>query len=707
MRNAFLFIRANVLFTLTGAAVLWVMVIPLASATSPAADEMAEAQKWAAAEFGEGTSELRQEGNSTSHAEPFFSFTCNGRTSAEVLKTWTVQRTRRLLDEKRTQHTLTYRDPGTGVVLRCAGIQYHDFPTVEWTLYFRNAGDKETPILADICPLDIQIEATAAQGGAKPAGEFRLHHHIGSPCSVEDYRPLEAVLARGTAKRITAAGGRPTNSHLSYFNLQRPGDGGLIIVVGWPGQWAADFLCDEAGRLRIRAGQEQARFKLLPGEEIRTPLMVLQFWKGDRLRAQNIWRRWMLAHNVPRLGGKLPPLLLSASSSYYFDTMYRADSASQKFFFDRYWEEGMKLDYWWMDAGWYPCDPIGWPKTGTWEVDTRRFPNGLREISDYIQPKGAKTIVWFEPERVHAGTWLAEHHPEWILGGAKGGLFNLGNPEAWAWLVNHVDKLLVEQRIGLYRQDFNIDPLTKWRAADAPDRQGMTEIKHVMGYLAYWDELRRRHPEMLIDTCASGGRRNDLETLRRSVPLLRSDHLQPGISQQCHTYGIASWMPYFGQPMQDVWDNLYLMRSGLCPELTLRFDMRKKQRDYTLARRLVNHWRQFGRYFLGDYYPLTPYSQDRKVWMAWQFDCPETGEGLVQAFRREESPEASARPRLAGLDSNATYTLTNLDIAGALEMTGRELLETGLPIRIPDQSGAVIIIYAKKQVPINKKERGS
>lgn len=94
--------------------------------------------------------------------------------------------------------------------------------------------------------------------------------------------------------------------------------------------------------------------------------------------------------------------------------------------------------------------------------------------------------------------------------------------------------------------------------------------------------------------------------------------LQPGISQQCHTYGIASWMPYFGQPMQDVWDNLYLMRSGLCPELTLRFDMRKKERDYTLARRLVDHWRQFGRYFVGDYYPLTPYSQDKKVWMAWQ-----------------------------------------------------------------------------------------
>ena len=69
-----------------------------------------------------------------------------------------------------------------------------------------------------------------------------------------------------------------------------------------------------------------------------------------------------------------------------------------------------------------------------------------------------------------------------------------------------------------------MDPLAYWRAADVPDRQGITEIRYVTGLLAYWDELRRRRPDMLIDTCASGGRRNDLETLRRAVPLWRSDY---------------------------------------------------------------------------------------------------------------------------------------------------------------------------------------
>jgi alpha-galactosidase len=130
---------------------------------------------------------------------------------------------------------------------------------VEWTLYFQNTGDKDTPLLADICPLDIEVAATAVRHRAKPNGEFRLHHHIGSPCSVDDYRPLETILASGTTKRITAAGGRPTNSDLSYFNVQRPGDGGLIIVIGWPGQWAANFQCGveaacESGPVRKQRG---------------------------------------------------------------------------------------------------------------------------------------------------------------------------------------------------------------------------------------------------------------------------------------------------------------------------------------------------------------------------------------------------------------------------------------------------------------------
>ena len=68
---------------------------------------------------------------------------------------------------------------------------------------------------------------------------------------------------------------------------------------------------------------------------------------------------------------------------------------------DAYAAMGLKPDFWWMDAGWYPCGG-SWPNTGTWEVDKTRFPNGLRAVTDYLHQKGIRSNLWFEPERVTA-----------------------------------------------------------------------------------------------------------------------------------------------------------------------------------------------------------------------------------------------------------------------------------------------------------------
>ena len=152
-------------------------------------------------------------------------------------------------------------------------------------------------------------------------------------------------------------------------------------------------------------------------------------------------------------------------------------------------------------------------------------------------------------------------------------MLNLGNPEARKWVTEHFSRLIKEQGVDLYREDFNIDPLGYWRGNDAPDRQGITENLYIQGNLAYWDELRRRFPDNLIDSCASGGRRNDLETLRRAVPLLRSDFYsasQPGnpaaiTGSQGQTYGLSFWVPYYGIGV--FCDDVYDVRSHITPEL--------------------------------------------------------------------------------------------------------------------------------------------
>jgi len=616
--------------------------------------------------------------------QPPFSFVYQDRPSSEWLAKWPVQREIHKLDENRTQRTLTYADPVTGLNVRAVAVQYNDFPTVEWTVYFKNNGTSSTPILSDIRGLDVHLERSGNR-------EFVLHHQKGTFVRPDDFEPLTTTLEPGSKQRYAPPGGRPLGAVFPYFNIEW-GEQGQIIVIGWPGQWSAEFTRDAGNGLQVSAGQELTRLRLQPGEEIRTPLLVMQFWKGDWLRSQNVWRHWMLAHNLPRVNGQLSRPLLTPCSSHQFAEMINANEENQKFFIQRYIDERLKPDYWWMDAGWY-VNKTGWPNTGTWEVDTNRFPRGLRSITDFGRSLGVKSIVWFEPERVTAGTWLADNHPDWLL---KGTLLNLGNPEALTWLTDHIDQLITQQGIDLYRQDYNIDPLSFWRSNDAEDRQGTTENHYVTGYLAYWDELRRRHPQMLIDSCASGGHRNDLETMRRSLPFLRSDCIQDPVGNQGHTYGLSFWLPYHGTGTHQT-DPYELISAMDCPLFIACWDMRDRNLDYESLRRIVNDWRGYADNYLGDYYPLTPYSVAQTAWMAWQFDDPEKGTGMIQAFRRADSVYESARFKLLGLRPEARYELKRLDEPGSrVEYTGTELMRQGFLVGITNPPAAVVVVYQRK-----------
>jgi alpha-galactosidase len=632
-------------------------------------------------------------------ADPPFSFTYNGKPSSEFLGTWKVERKTKKLDEHRTGYTVTYSDPAGGLVVRCEAVAYDDFPTVEWTLYFKNTGKADTPILENIRSLDVQWQRSRES-------QYLLHHNVGSPHNGTDYAPLETAVANGMRKHIAAAGGRSTWTDLSYFNLEKSPNEGLIVVIGWPGQWAADFIHDRDCGIRVSAGQELTHLKLLPNEEIRTPLSVLQFWKGgDWIRSQNVWRRWMIAHNIPRPGGKLPKPMLCCYSGRVFSEMEKGTEENQIEFIDKYLAEGIKYDYWWMDAGWF-VQELGWVQTGTWEVDAKRFPRGLKAVTDHAHAKGLKTVVWFEPERVFKNTWLFNQRPEWMLGSDPyQRLLNLGNPDALKWLTDHIDQLLTEQGIDLYRQDFNMDPLTNWRSADAPDRQGIAEIRHVEGLLAFWDELRRRHPDMLIDECASGGKRNDLEMMRRSVPLWRSDFPFGVDENQCMTYGISMWIPYHGTGVFG-WETPpydgkvksiepYFFWSKATPSVMLALDVRENNVDYDTLRRLIAQWREVNSFFFGDYYPLTKCGPSKEAWIAWQFDSPERGAGFVQAFRRSECIYEASRLKLRGLDPKARYRLTRFDSSEQSEATGRELLEKGLRVSIDKVPGEAVIKYQR------------
>jgi alpha-galactosidase len=615
-----------------------------------------------------------------------------------------------------------WADPKTGLVVELRSRVFEDFPVAEWVATLTNTGKEKTPLISELSGFDGQILGVPRNG-------YLLHYQLGSRTQIDDFAPKTQPLEPDGTFALATSGGRAAMTHLPFFNVAWK-TGGAIVAVGWPGQWETVFSRKESGsRLSIKAGQQSLSTVLEPDESIRTPRMVLLLYSGDWIDGQNLWRRWAIAHVIPRIDGKLPGPLLTPNTSHQTHEMEKATAQNQKDYIDGWLKEEIRPDFWWMDAGWYEGDG-SWVQTGTWKVDKRRFPNGLVEISDHAKSKGVGTILWFEPERVSPGTELSRDHPEWLLAPVNlppelsfqkdrdWRLLNLGIPEARKWITDRVSSLLTSEKIDIYRQDFNMDPLYYWQSVDKPGRTGLTENLHVQGYLKFWDDLKARHPGLIIDTCASGGRRNDLEAISRALPFLRSDYVFEPTGLQGQTYGLSFWYPYTGTGLADIvslrgsaifpntpylpppgesdkiWTD-YLFRSAMCSHFASGIDSMNSEVDFARLRVLFKQWRELAPNYYGDYYPLTPYTLENSDWMAWQFDRPELGKGMVQVFRRQDSPFVAAVFPLRGLDLAASYTIRNVDTEGSQTLSGAELLQNGLPVKIETKPGAVIYTYEK------------
>ena len=121
---------------------------------------------------------------------------------------------------------------------------------------------------------------------------------------------------------------------------------------------------------------------------------------------------------------------------------------------------------------------------------------------------------------------------------------NYGNPGALKGITDMVSSFITDFGMTMYRQDFNIPPADYWNKNDTPDRIGMTEIGHVEGLYKFLDTLLAQHPGLVIDNCASGGRRIDIEMMSRSFVMWRSDHgFLDTLAEQGQTQALAPWVP--------------------------------------------------------------------------------------------------------------------------------------------------------------------
>jgi alpha-galactosidase len=471
-----------------------------------------------------------------------------------------------------------------------------------------------------------------------------------------------------------------------------------VTAIGWSGKWTASVKRNASKSVVLEAGMERTHFRLHPGEEVRTPSIALLFWKGDdRFAGHNLFRRFVLAHHTPRPRGQ--PLDLPLSHGIAFGGPLPCNEyvcATESYalaMIDRLKQFGIDPEACWIDAGWYENSTGNWWQgVGNWTVDRARFPRGLRPVTDAAKSWGKGFVLWFEPERVYEGTRIDREHPEWVksIPGSPNRLFNLGDAKALKWLTDYISDFIRTEGVTVYRQDFNFDPSPYWQAMDAPDRLGVAEMKHIEGLYAYWDTLLERNPGLLIDNCASGGRRIDLETARRSVPLWRTDYsyFEPN-GYQCHTFGLHLFVPCSGTGNNN--PQKYHFRSSMGGAVTMGWELNSSF-NVNQAQEAIAEFKTLRPYFTADYYPLTAYSTSDEAWAAFQWDRPEQGDGIVLAFRRPRALTSTITPGLHNLRADADYQVEYVDYGITLTKGGRELAEN-LSIKIPDAPGSLLVRY--------------
>jgi alpha-galactosidase len=348
--------------------------------------------------------------------------------------------------------------------------------------------------------------------------------------------PQRRPLQQGTWVR-TGRHGRTGHDSSLIFAAGTPAFGnrhGKVWAthLAWSGnhEQFADTLAD--GRTLI-GGSEllgPAEVILEPGSSHTTPALFAAY--SDRgldgiSEAFYSWFRARPHHVLPAAGGgKARPVVLNVWEAVYFDhnlltLIDLADSAAE-----------LGVERFVLDDGWFRGRRNDQAGLGDWFVDDALWPDGLHPLIEAVTSRGMEFGLWVEPEMINLDSDVARAHPEWIVGPAaeshkNGGrlplpwraqhIIDLVNPQAWQYIFDRIDALLRENDIRYLKWDQNRD-LTEH------GHNGRSSV-HEQTLAAYrlFDELRKAHPGVEIESCSSGGARVDLGILDRTDRIWASD----------------------------------------------------------------------------------------------------------------------------------------------------------------------------------------
>ena len=663
-------------------------------------------------------------------ADAPYAFTYAGKTATWLDAVPLVQKT--VQDTDRLTKTIReWKSPDGKLTLRSTETAYKKFPVREYLPELVCAGDAPTEIVDGFQSVHIARRASGAV----------LRALRGTVNTEKDFEPVTVAFGESGATNaysLVATEGRSSAQWMPWMGLDFPEGDGLEIAVGWSGAWRAD--CRQAdGAFSFSAGMVKTHFRLLPGETIRQP-SVLAFTRAVDVtpRAmQTLIHRFMVDEKSPRdaQGRLIKPILpITAGGGNKTPAMMRK-------IIDWSVANKMPFDCFWVDAGWNGpahtpdllsnCGNMWYHFVGDWRFNPTVHPDGnLAQVADAAHAAGMRMLLWVEPERCVSDPPppVFKEHRDWLLPAKDEQIrnkrqlnVNLGNPAAREWVTETISALVRENKLDIYRQDFNLNTLPLWQGNDAPDRQGITEAKYIAGLYQFWDTLRARFPHLIVENCASGGRRLDFEAVSRSHSYCRTDyaifHRGPSqiVDMQNVTLNTLAYQPFQGSETTPAlffddygffssvcagsvftpsdW-NAGIVKNDFTPEQTAWF-----KKVFTAADRM----RPF---FEGDFYPLTDmrtvvtkpvpwYRGDLEElrWCAYQMHRRDLDAGFVLAFRRLDAAERRLACELGGIDESAAYKVETY--GGGVEKVSGAALKR-LVIDLPAPRSFKLLFYRRR-----------
>jgi alpha-galactosidase len=530
-----------------------------------------------------------------------------------------------------------------------------------------------------------------------PGDDYSLTHMVGR--HVDEFNLWREPLTPGL-KTIESRRLIPSHRAAPWFAIDRAAseDAGEVWfgTLAWSGNFRISAEVTEFASTRVSIGLNDWDFgwKLQPGEPLVTPAAISGYTQNGFGGASRQLQAYVRDEILPH--GQVPHKILYNS---WEATLFDVDEASQSALAEIAAKMGIELFV--MDDGWFHNRNWDNAGLGDWWPDQKKFPNGLGGLIEKVNSLGMDFGLWVEPEMVNPDSDLYRAHPEWVIHFPTRArtesrnqlILNMARTDVQDYILGVLDKLLTENKISFIKWDMN-------RAAsepgwpDAPGDQRELWVRYVWGVYRVWGELRQRHPDVIWQSCASGGGRADYGILRLADQVWISDnteatarlHIQEGYSQYMPAITMEAWVTDWDEGVVPLEFRFHV---SMCGALGVGGNLIKwSDSERELAAECIRQYQQIRPVVqLGVQYRLL--SAQKNAVSALQYVSQDQAEGVLFVFR-VHTPEKFNIPQihLRGLEPEALYS-----VEGCGEpRSGLAWMEVGLKVELKNLQSRVLRI---------------